>query len=176
MPTFLLLVAWTEDGDWVRVIDQSGAITLKGRIRRTQYSSGGTGHQSSQDNKHSSLSKYYTVLNAWRRKTLFSSLEVCCVYHKLQPIKVSRNTMYCTCPQTKLTQSHNSSKSASLTLAQMHTRLHGGVRVSLVQQSPPQELCYAKLTGIIYDTRVPSLTAQLTACSVKNVRVKRNEL
>ncbi|KAK3881484.1 hypothetical protein Pcinc_014068 [Petrolisthes cinctipes] len=65
---------------------------------------------------------------------------------------------------------HQSSQDITLHEVQMHLRLHGGLGVSLVQQSPPQELCYAKLTGIICEYQ-SSLTQRSVDCSVKDIQI-----
>ncbi|XP_071526978.1 intermembrane lipid transfer protein VPS13D [Panulirus ornatus] len=64
----------------------------------------------------------------------------------------------------------HSKDGSSLKEIQVQLKIHGGLGLSVIQQSPPQEIIYAKLTDIVFEYQ-SSLLQRTVDCSVRDVQV-----
>lgn len=54
---------------------------------------------------------------------------------------------------------------------QIQLKMKGGLGLSVIQQTPPQELIYAKLSDIMFEYQ-SSLVHRSVACSIRDIQVR----
>ncbi|XP_042225636.1 vacuolar protein sorting-associated protein 13D-like isoform X3 [Homarus americanus] len=66
--------------------------------------------------------------------------------------------------------SQQASEGSNLKEVQVQLKIHGGLGISVIQQTPPQELIYAKLSDIVFEYQ-SSLLQRTVDCSVRDIQV-----